>query len=180
MIEEVKRARTGPPGARCPRGAAVAAALLTAMVAAACDVPTALPRFENTLVLPAPDVSVPVTGVPAPAIPIEVDLSNVDEDFASRARGGEIQFTPVNPEVATGSLEITIRDMDSSVVVTQTVTVDGSGAPQIVRIDRDPMLEFLGGNVEITVTGVLGPGSVPPRFLTLEALVRITFEVGGD
>ncbi len=180
MSEDAKRARKARPRGRCARGATIGFAWLAILGAAACDVPTALPRFENTLALPAPDISVPVTGTAAPAFPVTVDLSNVDEDFASRARGGEIEFTPVNPEDGTGTLQVTIRDTDSNTVVSQSVTVDEAGTPQLVTIDRDAMLAFLGGNVEITVTGALGPADVPTRFLTLETLVRITFEVGGD
>ena len=165
-------------GARA-RAAVIAALLAAGTVAAGCDVPTALPRFENTLALPAPDIDVPVTGTPTPAIPVVVDLSNVDEDFAARARGGEIEFTPLNPENGTGTLQVTIRDDTSEAIVTQTVTVDEQGTPQLVTIEREAILAFLGGNVEITVVGDLGPGEIPTRFLTLEAVVRITFEVGG-
>ncbi len=157
-----------------------AATLLGLLASAGCDVPTALPRFENTLALPAPDIGVPVTGAPTPAVPVTVDLRNVDEDFAGRARGGEIRFTPLNPEDGTGTLQVTISDVESTTTVTQTVTIDAAGTPQVVAIDEAAMQAFLGGEVEITVTGNLGPASIPTETLVLETLVRITFEVGGD
>ncbi len=160
--------------------ATIVALSLAVVGTAGCDVPTALPRFENVLALPAPDIAVPVTGFPAPAIPVRVDLSNVDADFAARARGGEIEFTPTNPEDGTGTLQVTIRDADSDAEVVQTVTVDAQGTPQIVSIGQDDMIAFLGGDVEITVTGTLGPGQIPTRSLIIDVLVRITFEVGGE
>jgi len=162
------------------RHATMVALWLAVVGTAGCDVPTALPRFENVLALPAPDITVPVTGFASPALPVRVDLSNVDADFAARARGGEIRFTPTNPEDGTGTLQVTIRDVDSDVVVMQTVTVDAQGTPQIVTIGQDEMIAFLGGDVEITVMGTLGPGQIPTRLLVLDILVRITFEVGGE
>ena len=180
MSEDARKTRDARLTARSVRGMAIVALWLAAVGTAGCDVPTALPRFENTLALPAPDIAVPVTGAATPATPVVVDLSNVDEDFASRARGGEIEFTPLNPEDGTGELQITIRDTESATVISQTVTVDAQGTPQIVTIERDAMLAFLGGDVQITVTGVLGPADIPTRFVTLETVVRITFEIGGD
>lgn len=180
MSEDARKTRDARRRARRARGGAIVALGLALMGSAGCDVPTALPRFENTLALPAPDIDVPVTGAATPAIPVVVDLSNVDEDFASRARGGEIEFTPLNPEDGTGMLQITIRDTESATVVSETVTVDAEGTPQVVTIGRDAMLAFLGGDVEITVTGTLGPADIPTRFVTLDTVVRITFEIGGD
>lgn len=173
--------------ARRARGAAGAATLLALLASAGCDVPTALPRFENTLALPAPDIGVPVTGFPTAAVPVTVDLRNVDEDFAGRARGGEIQFTPqppqsdlqADPDELTGTLQVTIRDVESTTVVTQMVAIDGY-TPMVVTVDEAAMQAFLGGDVEITVTGSLGPSSIPTQTLMLETLVRITFEVGGE
>lgn len=173
--------------ARRARSAAGAAALLVLLASVGCDVPTALPRFENTLALPAPDIGVPVTGFPTAAIPVTVDLRNVDEDFADRARGGEIEFTPqapqsdlqADPDAVSGTLQVTIRDVESTTVVTQTVTIDGY-TPMVVSVDEAAMQVFLGGDVEITVTGSLGPSSIPTQTLVLATLVRITFEVGGE
>ncbi len=180
MSEDARKTREARRPARRVRHATIVALWLTAAGSAACDVPTALPRFENTLALPAPDIAVPVTGAATPALPVVVDLSNVDEDFAARARGGEIEFTPLNPQDGTGTLQITIHDSESATVVSQSVTVDAQGTPQIVSIGQDAMRAFLGGNVEITVTGTLGPAAIPTRYVTLETLVRITFEIGGD
>ena len=60
-------ARPAAPRARVWRRNAIG---LTVLLAAACDVPTGLPRFENTLALPAPEIDVPVTGVSVATPPV--------------------------------------------------------------------------------------------------------------
>ena len=166
--------RTGPR--RYPR--AGLAVLLLALTGG-CDVPTALPRFENTLVLPAPDMNVPVLGAPAAAT-VSVDLANVDEAFADRVRGGEVQFTPVNPSGATGTLTITISEPQSGASVSGTIDV-ASQTPQIITIPEQTMRAFLGRTVDVTASGTLGPLTLPnPASVRLETLMRVTFEVGGE
>lgn len=157
---------------------AAAAALLLGL-SAGCDVPTALPRFENTLALPAPDLVVPVLGVPASAT-VTVDMADVDDAFADRVIRGEVQFTPVNPGNVTGTLEITMREPQSNASVTGTVQVTGAAAAQVIEIPQETMRAFLGRTIQITASGALGPVSVPPGSLRLESLVRITFEIGGE
>lgn len=154
--------------------------LVAAGVAAACDVPTALPRFENTLVLPAPDIDVPALGFPVTTPPATVDLSEVDESFIERARGGEVQFTPVNPENGTGTLQVTITEPLSGTTVSRSITVTAERTPQIVALDEQEIRAFLGGDVQITLSGSLGPAAVPIQSVTLDTLVRLVFEIGGE
>ncbi len=154
--------------------------LLALVVSAACDIPTALPRFENTMAVPGPDIQVPVLDVPVPAMPVSIDLGDVDEDLRQRARGGEIQFTPSNPENGTGTLQVTILDAESGTAVSQPISVTTAGTPQVIVVSGEDMRTFLGGEVTITVTGALGPAQVPTRLVLLETLVRITFEIGGE
>jgi hypothetical protein len=170
-------ARPGAPRAR--RGWTVAL-VMAAMVGGSCDVPTGLPRLENTLALPAPEIEVPVTGTMTPAIPVTVDLSGVDEAMVERARGGELELTPVDPENGTGTLQVTISDPASGTTVSQTITVAPDGQPQVIAVSGDAMRSFLGGDVEVSVSGALGPATVPLRTVTLETLLRITFEIGGE
>jgi hypothetical protein len=155
-------------------------ALLAAATLVACDVPTALPRFDSTFAVPGPEVQVPVVGAPVPAVPVTLDLGEVDEDLRARAQGGEIQLTPLNPEDGTGTLQVTITDAESAATVSQTIEVTAAGTPQIVNVGADEMRAFLGGDVTITVTGTLGPAAIPTRLVVLETLVRITFELGGE
>ena len=108
MSEDAMKTREPRRLVRRARGAAIVAWL--AMGVAACDVPTALPRFQNTLALPGPDVLIPVTGTSTPAAPVTVDLSNVDASFAERAQGGEIEFRPLNPQAGTGTLQVATSD----------------------------------------------------------------------
>lgn len=170
--------RTGPRRHPVADLRAALAVLLLALMAG-CDVPTALPRFENTLVLPAPDMNVPVLGAPATTT-VSVDLANVDESFADRVRGGEVQFTPVNPSGATGTLTITIREPQSGASVSGTVDV-ASQTPQIITIPEQTMRAFLSRTVDVTASGTLGPLTLPnPASVRLETLMRITFEVGGE
>lgn len=154
--------------------------LAVAGIAAACDVPTALPRFENTLALPAPDIEVPALGVPVQTPPATVDLSEVDESFAERARAGEVQFTPVNPENGTGTLQVTITEPQSGTTVSQSITVTAERTPQVVALNEQEIRAFLGGDVQITLSGALGPAAVPVQTVTLETLVRLVFEIGGE
>jgi hypothetical protein len=104
----------------------------------------------------------------------------VDEGFANRVRRGEVQFTPVDPGVVTGTLEITISESQSGTSVTGTVTVTAAATPQVIEIPRETMRAFLGRSVQITARGALGPVTLPAKTLRLETLVRITLEVGGE
>ncbi|MGH7444211.1 MAG: hypothetical protein ACREKM_05020 [Longimicrobiales bacterium] len=171
-------ARTGAQRARWASRPALW--LVAASVAAGCDVPTALPRFENTLALPAPAIEVPALGAPVQTPPATVDLTEVDESFAERARGGEVQFTPVNPEDGTGTLQVTITEPQSGTTVSQSITVTPEGTAQVVSVNEQEIRAFLGRDVQITLSGALGPAAVPVQTVTLETLVRLVFEIGGE
>lgn len=180
MSKDAMRACAARLGALRAHGTWRAAVMIAALAAAACDVPTGLPRLENTLALQAPEIEVPVTGAAAPAVPVTVDLSGVDEEMVERARAGELEFTPINPENGTGTLQVTISDPESGTTVSQAITVTPDGEPQIVAVSGEDMRAFLGGDVEISVSGALGPATLPLRTVTLETLLRITFEIGGE
>lgn len=151
-------------------------------VVAACDVPTAPPRFETRFVVAGEDVSVPVTSRAASASSL-YDLTDA-ADLAGRARRGALIVDIGNTAGATGL--IAIRISGGGVTVNGTVDLAGGDGQRVVA-DREQIQALLGHDVEITASGTLCPQSgcnenSPPPFpmVRIETRLELMLELGGE
>ena len=143
-----------------------------------CDIPTALPRVESTFALTAADILVPVIGVPAAGPPIGVDFSGVDESLRGRARRATIVLTPLDAAGVSGTLDVTLRAPNGT-VVTERLQVNG-GTALTIELTENEVQSFLGNVVTVTTSGALGPPRSVPDIITLRPVIQIVLELGGE
>lgn len=155
-------------------------ALVLVLTAAACELPTGLPRVESTFRFPVDDVVLPVTSVPASASS-QTDLGGID--LSDNVRRGTIRVTPENALGATGQL--TIRLMGGGETVTG--VVDVAGPPnQLISLNEQQIRALLSGVVTIEASGTLCPASGcvlgPPPFAELKLIneLELVVELGGE
>jgi hypothetical protein len=153
-----------------------------AVVVAACDVPTAPPRFETRFVMAGEDVTVPVTSRAATGT-TGYDLTDAAE-LAGRARSGALVVDIENASGATGL--VAIRIAGGGVMVDGTVDLAG-GAGQRILADRAQVQALLGHDVAVTASGTLCPQSgcdasaFPPfPMVRFETRLELMLELGGE
>lgn len=151
-------------------------------VVAACDVPTAPPRFETRFAVAGGDVSVPVTSRPASATS-GYDLTDA-ADLAGRARGGALVVEIANAAGATGLIDIRIQGGGATVVGTVDLAAGGS---QRIPADREQVQALLGNMVSVTASGTLCPQSgcnanaLPPfPEVRFDTRLELVLELGGE
>jgi hypothetical protein len=166
----------GPASVHCRALRAVAP---VSLLAAACGLPTDLPRFESTFVVPAERIVVPVASQPVTAS-VAHDLGEA-EDLARRARGGAVVIDVENPSGAAGSIQLRITADQADV----TGTIDPRVASRL-RLPLTPaeVQSILGNVVTLRASATLCPASgcapgVPPgATVTLRARYELTLVVG--
>ena len=149
---------------------------------AACDLPTAPPRFEPAFVVEAEPVQLPVTATPASSF-VTRELTDLDPEVARKASGGTVWIDIDNPAGALGTVHVRLAGGGRSVEAD--LPVDAL-APGRIDVAEAAMRAFLQDAVVIGVSGTLCPASgcttVQPPFprITLRPRIEITFRIGGE
>jgi hypothetical protein len=171
---------------RCRRGVPGSVALLVvsvmALAGAGCELPTGLPGFESTFVIPAEDVSLAVIGAPTTAW-VTDDLAGVDASIIERVAGGALIVHVSNAVGATGTVMVTISNGSVSAIG----TVDVSGpAGQRIELTGDQVRSFVGGEITLRGSGTLcasaGCGSLvlPPPMIHLDNRIELRLRIGAE
>lgn len=162
-----------------PRSRARRAAVALPWLAVACDLPTDLPRFESTFVVPGERIEVPVASQPV-AISVTHDLGDA-EDLASRARGGAVVVDVDNPSGAGGPIQLRITADQADV----TASIDPrGGSRQRIPLTSGEVQAMLGNVVTLRASATLcpatgcAPGLPPGGLVTLRARYELTLVVG--
>lgn len=149
------------------------------LIAAACELPTDLPRFESTYVVPAERILVPVASQPV-AITVTHDLGDA-EDLASRARSGAVLVDVENPSGASGPIRLRITADQADVAA----SIDPrGGSRQRIPLTSGEVRAMLGNVVTLHASGTLcpasgcAPGLPPGGLVTLRARYELTLVVG--
>jgi hypothetical protein len=153
---------------------------VAAVMVASCDVPTDLPRFESTFIVPTEQLAMPISGR-AVQVAFTRDLTDT-RDLVRRARGGSLVVDVENQSAASGAIELRL----SSELITVVGSIDARGGNrQRISLSRAEVQALLGQLISLRASGTLCPATscavvAPTNVVTLHTRIELTLELGTD
>jgi hypothetical protein len=115
--------------------------------------------------------------------PLDVDLSGVDDDIRSRARGGSLILQMRNPFNVSGELQLKLYSPPSGADYQYPVVIAPGETTQRIELTQYEMFRVLGFNVNVSLAGpVSGDGATmtlrPGQVISLSSRLELILEIG--
>jgi hypothetical protein len=115
--------------------------------------------------------------------PLDVDLTGVDDEIRSRARGGTLTVHMSNPFNVSGQLELKLYAPPSGADYRYPVGIAPGETTQRIELTEYEMFRVLGFNVNVSLVGPVSGGGTaltlrPGQEITLSSRLELVLEIG--